>query len=48
MRTKVLNEELGISEEEHKNMVENLVDEFKLTSAECVHFRFWTKKQLLE
>ncbi|POG80199.1 hypothetical protein GLOIN_2v1519351, partial [Rhizophagus irregularis DAOM 181602=DAOM 197198] len=48
LRTKVLNEELGISEEEHKNMVENLVDEFKLTSAECVHFRFWTKKQLLE
>ncbi|CAG8695735.1 uncharacterized protein OCT59_015901 [Rhizophagus irregularis] len=45
---KVLSEEMGISEEEYKNMVENLVEEFKQTSTESVHVRFWTQKQLSE
>ncbi|CAB4474680.1 S-adenosyl-L-methionine-dependent methyltransferase [Rhizophagus irregularis] len=47
MAIKNLSEEMGISEEEYKNMTEkDLVEEFKQTSTECVHFRFWAQKQL--
>ncbi|GES79223.1 S-adenosyl-L-methionine-dependent methyltransferase [Rhizophagus clarus] len=43
---KVISEEIGIFNEEYKDMVEELVEEFKRTSAESVHVRFWTQKQL--
>jgi hypothetical protein len=47
MAIKKLSEEIGISEEEYKNMVEKgLIEEFKQTSAECPHVRFWAQKQL--
>ncbi|GBC08568.1 hypothetical protein RclHR1_08220006 [Rhizophagus clarus] len=47
MAVKYLSEEIGISEEEYKNMIENeLIEEFKQTNAECVHVRFWAQKQL--
>ncbi|RGB40701.1 S-adenosyl-L-methionine-dependent methyltransferase [Rhizophagus diaphanus] len=48
MAIQVISKELGISEEEFNNMVENLTEEFKQTSAECVHVRFWAQKQLSE
>ncbi|GBB86042.1 hypothetical protein RclHR1_01250005 [Rhizophagus clarus] len=43
-----VSKEMGISEEEYKDMVEKLVEEFKRTSVKCVHVRFWAQKQLLE
>ncbi|GBC09795.1 hypothetical protein RclHR1_09110002 [Rhizophagus clarus] len=46
MAIKSLSEEIGISEEEYKNMVEkDFIEELKQTSPECVHVRFWTQKQ---
>ena len=43
---KNLSAELGISEEEYKNMVgKDLIQEIKQTSPDCVHVRFWTQKQ---
>ncbi|CAB4402184.1 unnamed protein product [Rhizophagus irregularis] len=48
MTCKVVSEEIGISEEEYKNMAEKLVEEFKQTNTECVHVRFWAQKQLTE
>jgi hypothetical protein len=46
MTIKVLSEEIGISEEEYKNMIEELIKELENTSPECAHFRFWAQKQL--
>ncbi|GBB85084.1 hypothetical protein RclHR1_11660004 [Rhizophagus clarus] len=49
MAIKNLSEEIGISEEEYKNMVEkDLIEEFKQTNPECAHVRFWVQKQLSE
>ena len=47
MAVKNLSDELGVSEEEFKNMVENLTEELKQTSPKCTHVRFWAQKQLL-
>ncbi|RIA99729.1 S-adenosyl-L-methionine-dependent methyltransferase [Glomus cerebriforme] len=45
MAIKDLSAEIGISEEEYKNMVRNLKEELKLThSAEGCVIRFWTQK----
>ncbi|GBB85082.1 hypothetical protein RclHR1_11660002 [Rhizophagus clarus] len=45
--TKFASEELGISEEEYKNMVEkDLVEELKEKNTEYTHVRFWSQKQL--
>ncbi|GBB85081.1 hypothetical protein RclHR1_11660001 [Rhizophagus clarus] len=46
--SKILSEQIEISEEEYKDMVEKLDNEFKQTSPECVHVRYWAQKQLLE
>ncbi|GBB85083.1 hypothetical protein RclHR1_11660003 [Rhizophagus clarus] len=47
MAIKNLSGEMGISEEEYKNMVKkDLIKEFKQTSAVCIHVRYWTQKQL--
>ncbi|GBB94015.1 hypothetical protein RclHR1_22740002 [Rhizophagus clarus] len=46
--SKVVSEEIGISEEEYKDMLKKLVEEFKRTNSEHSHVRFWTQKQLLE
>ncbi|GBC03629.1 hypothetical protein RclHR1_05220006 [Rhizophagus clarus] len=43
-----ISKEMGISEKEYKNMIEELDEEFKQTSTECVHVRFWAQKQLLD
>ncbi|GBC08891.1 hypothetical protein RclHR1_08470002 [Rhizophagus clarus] len=48
LTSKVISEEMGISEEEYKDLVVRLVEEFKRTNVECSHIRFWTQKQLLE
>ncbi|CAB4485375.1 S-adenosyl-L-methionine-dependent methyltransferase [Rhizophagus irregularis] len=48
MTCKVVSEEIGISEEEYKNMAEKLAEEFEQTSTECVHVRFWAQKQLMD
>ena len=45
MAVKSLSDELGISEEEFKNMVENLSEEFKQTSPKCAYVRFWAQKR---
>jgi hypothetical protein len=46
MAIKGLSEEMGISEEEYKNMIEkDLIEEFKQTSPVSVHFRLWAQKQ---
>ncbi|RIA99736.1 S-adenosyl-L-methionine-dependent methyltransferase [Glomus cerebriforme] len=46
MSIKNLSIELGISEQEFKNMVEkDLIEEFKQTYPECTHIRFWAQKQ---
>jgi hypothetical protein len=43
---KGLSEEIGISEEEYKNMVEkDLIEEFKQTSPASIYVRFWAQKQ---
>ena len=42
---KSLSVELEISEEEIKNMLENLTEEFKQTKPKCIHVRYWAQKQ---
>jgi hypothetical protein len=48
MTIKVLSEEIGVSEEEYNNMVEEAIKEFKQTNTECAHVRFRAQKQLSE
>jgi hypothetical protein len=46
MAIKNLSKEIGISEEEYKNMVEkDLIEEFKQTSPVSIHVRVWAQKQ---
>jgi hypothetical protein len=46
MAIKNLSKEIGISEEEYKNMVEkDLIEEFKQTSPASIYVRFWAQKQ---
>ncbi|CAB4380378.1 unnamed protein product [Rhizophagus irregularis] len=47
MSIKNLSEEMGISEEEYKHMIENdLIEEISQTSPLDLHLRFWAQKQL--
>ncbi|GBB84808.1 hypothetical protein RclHR1_11390002 [Rhizophagus clarus] len=46
MTVKVISEEMGISEEEYRDLTKNLAEEFNQTNTECVHVRFWAQKQL--
>jgi hypothetical protein len=46
MAIKGISGEIGISEEEYKNMVEkDLIEEFKRTSTMSTHIRLWAQKQ---
>jgi len=43
---KNISTKIGISEKEFENMVKkDLIEEFKHTSPELIHVRFWTQKQ---
>jgi hypothetical protein len=47
LAVKSLSKEIGISEEEYKNMAEkDLIEEYKQTSPVITHVRFWAQKQL--
>ncbi|RGB32126.1 S-adenosyl-L-methionine-dependent methyltransferase [Rhizophagus diaphanus] len=46
--SKILPEEMGISEEEYKSMIEkDLTEEFKQSRSESIYVRIWAQKQLM-
>ena len=47
LTTELLSNELGISEELYKNMIEkDLIEELKQTSPECFNVRFYAQKKM--
>jgi hypothetical protein len=42
---KTLSEEMGVSKEEYKNMIEkDLIEEFKQSCSESIYVRIWSQK----